>query len=107
MSGTVTHIATAPAPESAFGGLLPWIGVLLGMVVVGAIVIAFTRRMLRDESGEAGAGFTLHDLRELHRRGELSDEEFRRAKDAMIGRLRGHDESDDAGEAESAPPNAR
>ena len=98
----LAHLAAASAPEKGFGGLLPWLGVLLGMVVVGAIVIAWTRRLLRGEDQSAGAGFTLHDLRELHRRGELNDEEFQRAREAMIGRVRGDDAPpDDASESDA------
>jgi len=59
------------------------------VAVVGAIVIAVARRMLHRGASSADAGFTLHDLRRMRDAGELSDEEFERARAALIGRVRG------------------
>jgi hypothetical protein len=39
-------------------------------------------------SGESGEAFTLDDLRRMHRAGEISDAEFQRAREAMIGAVR-------------------
>lgn len=81
------HAATGDT-SSAFGRILPWLGLLVLLVVLGGIVITMIRRAAtgHDGIGAARAGFTLHDLRAMHRRGELSDEEFERAKDGMLGR---------------------
>jgi hypothetical protein len=64
----------------------PWLAALLVVVAVGAAVIYVIRRSLgRQDSSRDG--FTLHDLRELHASGALSDEEFAKAKASVIGRV--------------------
>ena len=67
--------------------IAPWLAALIALVVVGAMVITWLRRRLypsdRDRSGSR-SGFTLHELRALHRDGELSDEEFENARAAML-----------------------
>jgi hypothetical protein len=80
--------STAARPENLFPELLPWLLVLLGVVIIGVGVIYFLRRAIHSESSSGQGGFTLQDLRDLHRSGELSDEEFERAKNQMVGRLK-------------------
>ena len=72
---------------------MPWVLALIGATLVGAVAIYAIRRMLRSDPGTSN-GFTLHDLRAMHASGELTDDEFTRAKAAMIGRLRSEVESD-------------
>jgi len=59
---------------------------LLAVVVAAAYgVIWLRKRMWGTEEGEPpGAGFTLGDLRELHKSGKISDEEFNRAKEKIV-----------------------
>lgn len=72
-----------------FTDVLPWLLMLVGLVIVGAVFIYAARRMLRSSgSSSASAGFTLQGLRELHAAGELSTEEYERARTAMIGQVR-------------------
>lgn len=55
------------------------------VAIVGGVVIIRVRRALRDpDEAPGGVGFTLHDLRSMHARGEMTDVEFRAARDAMI-----------------------
>ncbi len=74
----------------AFRELLPWLLLLLGLVVLGALLMVWIRRSFL--SGDSGAddvqGFTLRSLREMRERGEISDEEYERARSAMIARVR-------------------
>jgi hypothetical protein len=82
-------LATAAAPPSGdlFGQVWPWLAALLLVVCAGGLVIYLLRRSMdRPESGP-GEAFTLHQLRELHASGALSDEEFERAKASIIGRM--------------------
>lgn len=76
-------------PGDLFSKVFPWLAVLIGAAIAGAIIIALVRRALRDEDDADGGGFTLHDLRRMHGEGKLSDEEFARARDAMIAKVRG------------------
>ena len=79
--------------------IAPWLAALVVLVIIGAVVITWLRRRLyprdRDASGNR-SGFTLHELRELHRNGELSDEEFEHARSAMLASF-GVDASSTAG----------
>jgi membrane protein implicated in regulation of membrane protease activity len=83
-------IATADPSQAIFGEVLPWLIALLLFAVVGGIVIMVMRRWVRSsEDGPSGEGFTLHDLRQLHAAGRLSDEEFQQAKARLIERVKG------------------
>lgn len=74
--------------DQLLADILPWLILLFGVVAAGGIVIYVMRRYLTSDAGQSGDGFTLHDLRQLHAAGELSDEEFEKARAAMIGRLK-------------------
>ena len=83
----VLTFAGAPTDGSLFAHILPWLVALLGVVVIGAAGIWVVRRMVKQESNGGAGGFTLHDLRNMKASGQLSDQEFTRARDSMIGRL--------------------
>jgi len=74
------------------------------VLLLGVIAMWLRRRYLSGASSEAGEAMTLADLRDLHRSGQLSDEEFDKAKARMIaqyrGQLREAAETDQAGEDE-------
>lgn len=65
------------------GVALPLAG-LFAFAVIGWFAVIAVRKAFRGEDGGAEA-FTLDELRRLHRAGELSDEEFARAKESMLG----------------------
>ncbi len=77
----------ATAAGDLFGQVWPWLAALLVVVGVGAVVIYLLRRSLARPKSGATEGFTLQELRELRASGALSDEEFERAKVAVIGRM--------------------
>lgn len=79
--------STAEPARSLFSDLLPVLVVLFVVVLVGGAIIYVARRAA-STSSSIEPPFTLQDLRDLHREGELSDEEFEKAKEAMIGRLK-------------------
>ena len=80
-------VAAAAARSSRlFVEVLPWLLVLLGIVVAGAVVVMLARRLTKDAPSGPPQGFTLQELRELHAAGELTDEQFERARAVMIGR---------------------
>ena len=67
--------------------ILWWLAVIIGIVVVTIVVALWLRRRLQVADEEpAPIGFTLGDLRRMHRDGELSDAEFETARAAMIAR---------------------
>ena len=68
--------------------LLPWLGLLVLLVLIGgAVAILIRRRMAIDE--RPTIGFTLGDLRAMRDRGEISEEEFEQARDRMVTAVRG------------------
>jgi len=75
---------TAARSESLFRETLPWLVALIVLAVVGCLILMMLRRMLQAEP-EQSQPFTLDALRRLHRSGELTDEEFERAKSKMLG----------------------
>ena len=78
--------STAPA-GNLFGDLLPWLGLLVVIVLIGGGIAIWLRRRLMSGNAAGAVGFTLGDLRELHARGEISTEEFEKAKSQMIAGL--------------------
>src|SRR5436305_10583753 len=63
--------------------MLTWSAVLVGVLIVLLLVIKWLRRGMKDDES-TGGGFTLGDLRDLHRKGQLSDEEFQKAKAKIV-----------------------
>jgi hypothetical protein len=58
---------------------------LIALVVAGFFAVIRLRRWLKEEDHEPGGiGFTLGDLRALHRKGEITDEQFERARTQML-----------------------
>ncbi len=76
---------TAPraVPEDVFPILLS----LLAAVILGGIIIYFVRNWAR-RSDDSMPGFTLGDLRELRESGDITEQEFKAARNAMISQVR-------------------
>lgn len=79
-------VASPDKSSRLLADILPWLILLLGLVVVGGVIIYAIRRYLRHDASST-EDFTLADLRRMHAAGELTDEQFERAKAMMIGRL--------------------
>ena len=89
MTGPIPHVMAGAGPaQDAFARILPWIAILIVLVILAAIVLAALRRALHRPPGPDATGLTLHDLRQMLARGAISDEEFRRARDAIIAQTR-------------------
>lgn len=61
------------------------VGVLLVLLLIGGGVTLKLRRRLLGTDDAAGVPLSLHDLRRMHAEGMMSDEEFEKAKAALIG----------------------
>jgi len=106
-------IALATTSDSTIS-ILIWSGILIVVVIVLFFVVNTIRKaMLADEPGDAGPSFTLDDLRRMHAAGQISDEEFAKARSRIVRMVRGSaddaapidDESaDNAGENDSERP---
>jgi uncharacterized membrane protein len=71
---------SADAVRSIFFWLVIAVFLLLGM----AVVIFLVRKRLSPDEDFRGEGFTLADLRQLHKSGQMTDEEFERAKAQLL-----------------------
>ena len=59
------------------------------LLTVGFFVVSRLRRRLQEPDPPlAGAGFSLADLRQLHKNGQMSTEEFERAKAKVVENAR-------------------
>ena len=71
--------------ESGAGGVFVWSFILIVLLVIGAAAVMRLRRWLKeDDAPSGGIGFTLSDLRQLHKEGQMTDEEFERARAKMV-----------------------
>lgn len=108
---TLTLAQSAATRDEAVS-ILTWLIVIVGVGVAAAIVGFFLWRAYtrQDDTPLTPANaFTLADLRQLHREGQLNDEEFERARAAIIARTRAglappEDAVADISDADSQPP---
>jgi hypothetical protein len=70
--------------------------VLVVLVIAGWITVWQVRRRLTQPDESSGSGFTLSDLRRLHREGQMTDAEFERAKAKVVEAARRAAERDAA-----------
>jgi hypothetical protein len=67
------------------GSILGWSLVLVLLLLLMFGGIGFLRKwMAKDDQPAARVGFTLGDLRQMHQQGQITDEEFEKAKIQMI-----------------------
>jgi hypothetical protein len=72
-----------------FSRLLPWLGGLALFAVAGGLLMVWTRRMAVGRHAPGSReGFGLDDLRGMLERGEMSPEEYDRARRRMVERAR-------------------
>lgn len=86
------------------GSVLTWSVVLIGLLVAGFAAAALLKKRLIESSEGKSAGFTLSDLRALHRAGKMSDAEFEKAKLAVVGAARRADDQQPKPKAAASSP---
>ena len=68
-----------PAKAKASSDAIMWLGILLGVVIVGFVALLYLRNKLKtyeDPNASSDTGFSLSDLRAMRDRGEMTPEEF-------------------------------
>ena len=70
------------------GALFFWLFVLIGLILIAAAVVMYLRKWYGSSDDGPIIGFTLGDIRELHRSGQMNDEEFERAKGLIVAKAR-------------------
>ena len=73
--------------DSSFSSILFWSLLLIVLVLGLFVAVVILRKKMSPDEDFHGAGFTLADLRQMHKAGKMSDEEFQRAKAALLGSL--------------------
>ena len=66
------------------GSVMTWSVVLIGLLVAAFIAVAQIKKRMIQDNDLSGSGFSLGDLRALHRQGKMTDEEFEKAKAALV-----------------------
>ena len=65
-----------------------WIGIMIGILLlilmIGAVCVALVRRKLLNSSNTTTTGYTLEGLQKMHTGGLISDEEYKQMKDQII-----------------------
>jgi hypothetical protein len=88
--------------ENASSSIYLWgIVLVFGLVVLFA-ALAWARRRLSPHEDFHGEGFALSDLRQMHKEGKLSDDEFDRAKAKMVEAMHAAQARKEAAKAEAA-----
>jgi hypothetical protein len=80
-TGFNAHLA-----EASFAPAIIWSVVTLCLLLLGMMAAARLRRKMKQDDVTTGpaSGFTLSDLRQMHRAGHLTDAEFERAKERVV-----------------------
>lgn len=68
--------------------LAMWISILITIAVIGFALASWVRKRMNDAMRETGVGspadFTLSDLRRMRSEGQITEEEFERAKGRIV-----------------------
>ena len=77
----------AQAGTQSLQGVFFWSALLLVLVMVAFAGYSYLRKWMRstDEPTEAPRGFTLADLRDLHRQGKMTDAEYEATRAQLVG----------------------
>ncbi len=83
--------------------MLLWIVILIGVVLIGGILVfTLRRRMLsNDDSVSVGSSGLLDHLHQLHKSGQMDDEEFARARSAILMQVQEDMDARKSGDAEA------
>ena len=98
----LAHSPLAQSTEETSGSVVVAVGALLIVVVVLFLGVAWARKRLNPNEDFHGEGFGLSDLRQLHKEGKLTDEEFERARAKMVESMHAAQARRDAAKAEAA-----
>ena len=74
-----------PILSDSSSSAIVWSLVLVVIIVVGFLVVLRVKRWVNAPDASSEAGFTLSDLRRMHKEGRMTDEEFEKARTLIIG----------------------
>src|SRR4051794_4777784 len=78
-------IPMLPLADAGLAGVLGWSLVLIVLTVIAFFGVVRLRAWMKDDDDTpVSVGFSLTDLRHLHREGKMTDEEFDKARNLMV-----------------------
>jgi len=77
-------LAIASSDPKSIGVLFVWCGILVALLLVAFALYTYFKRWMNQTNESSHVGFTLSDLREMHRQGKISDQEFEQTKAKML-----------------------
>jgi hypothetical protein len=83
-AGPSIPLALAAVSSEDAAEILIWSAVLIGLVILLAIVMVVAKRRSASQPAQS-APFTLGELRKLREQGQLTDEEYQRTRNSLIG----------------------
>lgn len=91
------------AQSGSVTSMLLWIVILIGVVLIGAVLVfTLRRRMLsNDDSVSVGSSGLLDHLHQMHKSGQMDDEEFARARSAILMQVQEDMDARKSGDAEA------
>lgn len=92
----------AQSSGDAVPSVYVWSLALIVVVLLLFGAVAWARKRLSPDEDFKGEGFTLGDLRQMHKEGKLTDEEFERAKAKMVQAMHAAQARQEAARAEAA-----
>lgn len=88
MTPAILALAAALPPRANGTAVFIAAGALIiAVVVAGAVVMHVRARLLKRREDHAAGAAWLEELREMHRRGEVSDDEFQAARASLLSSL--------------------
>ena len=78
-------MASSSVEPGDIGRIIGWSLVLIALIVVGFLVVVRLRQWLQTDDEPVASGFSISDLKRLHKEGKISTEEFERARGKMVG----------------------
>jgi hypothetical protein len=74
----------AQSDTSSVASVIIWSAILLGILILAFAAYSRFKKWMTDVEAPAATGFSFSDLRELHRQGKLSAEEYEAARLRMV-----------------------
>ncbi len=58
--------------------------IVVAVLLIGFVVVSQVKRRIQTSDEPAGSGFSLSDLRKLYKQGQMSAEEFEKAREKVV-----------------------
>lgn len=94
----------AQESESSIASVFVTSLMLIVLVVLLCVGVMWIRRQIKTDDTGGADGFTLSDLRKLHKSGQMTDDEYEKAKTLIIGTVKPTQNNAASHEKSDKPP---